>query len=149
MREETQRGSVSVLIVGLAALIVAMIAVGIAATAVYLQHRHVVALADSLADAIAAGYDRPGYFDHGAGEDLVLTESSVRARCDRVLRDLPRGVLARVDDTRVSEVTVVGRTRVRVRVSARARLPVVPDFLSAWDVGVPLVASAHAQISAP
>ncbi|MBD3690166.1 hypothetical protein H8R18_03425 [Nanchangia anserum] len=139
-------GSVSLLLITLIALVVAVVWVGAAATSVYLQHRHIVSLADSVADGVAAGYDRPAYYATGAGDTLALTDASVRRRAADVVAQLPDSVLAHVPDTHIVDVGLDGASRVRVRVTARAHILFVPEFLSEHRVGIPIEASSTAEI---
>ncbi|MDU0969149.1 MAG: hypothetical protein E7A62_04280 [Actinomycetaceae bacterium] len=140
-------GSVTPLIAMVAAVVVACVWVGACATSVYIQHRHVVALADSLADTIAYTFDQPRYYADGTEERQILTDASVERRAREVVAAVPAGVLAEVSHTRVTDARATSPHSVRVRVEAVARLPFVPSFLDRWRAGIPVAGVGDAEVA--
>jgi uncharacterized membrane protein len=84
-REGSDRGSVMLLGIGLAAVCVLALAVLVDSSAAYLQRRHLVAIADAAALAGAQSIDLERYYAEGATATTRLDTASVPARVRRYL----------------------------------------------------------------
>jgi len=114
----------SVLLLGLGAVIIGLIAVvvGVDASAAYLQRRALVNLADATALAGAQAIDLAAYYRDGANATTSLDPVSVRVRVQSFLEESAGGG---IDGVRVEGVTTDGRS-VAVLLSAPLRLPFRP-----------------------
>lgn len=124
MRARMQDDRGSVLLLGLGAVVIGLLAVaiGVDASAAYLQRRALVNLADASALAGAQAIDLDTYYLEGAGAATSLDPASVRARVRDFLAD---STAVGIDGLRVEGVSTDGRSVV-VLLSAPLRLPFRP-----------------------
>lgn len=132
------RGSVLVLGLGMVAVALLVVMVGVDATSAYLQRRSLVALADASALAGAQAIDAHAYYRDGATSTTGLDPAAVTGRVSDFLRavvaDAPEGL-------RLEAVATDGRVVV-VRLSQPLRLP----FLSAM-VRDPITVESRARLA--
>jgi Flp pilus assembly protein TadG len=112
----TQRGQISLLIIGFAVILLSLVAVVVDASQVMLLRRSLSSLADGAALSAAQSVAEDALYS-GAGDYLPLDERRARAEVQRYLRASPIPV-------QVLQVDVQG-DRVTVWLSAQARLPLV------------------------
>lgn len=143
MTTSDEDGSVTPLIVGLLALVIAIVWIGFGATLLYVQHRDVVTLADSLADHVASHYDVPGYYEEGA-DTLAIDSTAATGETEKVLAALPPGMARR--DVRLVEVSVEG-SRISVHLAADGRILILPPFLGGVSATVPLEATGTSELA--
>lgn len=140
-----ERGSVSVLAIGLFTIVVAMLFVAAAATSIYLQHRHLLALADDTANALARSFDEPAYYLEGRVD--VIDEERARRRADELVSSWPARVGGYVSHTRLEEIRVEAPSRVVVRLSGVAVVRWWPAFLDPLAPRVRLDVTSHAELA--
>lgn len=132
------RGSVMVLGLGMVAVALLAVMVGVDATSAYLQRRALVGLADATALAGAQGIDIEAYYADGATSSTGLDPATVTSRVSSFLgsiaADAPKGL-------RLEAVATDGRV-VLVRLSQPLRLP----FLSAL-VQEPITVESRARLA--
>lgn len=134
------------LAIGYAVLALLLLTVVIGASAVHVQRKQLLFLADGAALDAADAVDAEDYFaavGDGDVDRLPLTDAGVEAAVRAHLDLAP--VAARLANLRVDPGTGTpdGRTAVAV-LTARARLPVISSVLEPWSGGVPLRAEARA-----
>lgn len=122
---------------GVVALLVVVIAV---ASAIYLDRRELLALADVTAAHAAAQVDREAY---GDGE-IAVTDRSVRAAAQEFLAAAPHQVID-IPGLALAEPTgAVGPTAAEVTLEAVSRPGFLPWVLIPWSDGVALRVTARA-----
>lgn len=121
-RRADDRGTVLLLVVGLAAVAIGLVITVSDVTALYLGRRAVAAAADATAIAGAQGADLAAIYAGRATTDLPLSTTAVRAAVTKFVADA--GLSASLHGFRVDSVTSDVRS-VRVVVSAEVRLPFV------------------------
>lgn len=143
-------GQVLLLTLGFVVVALLLVLVVSAATAVHLDRKRLVALADVVALDAADALANPGYFAPGAGQGdphrggIDLSDASVRAAVDAYLRDDPAATEPFVT-VRVLEATSPDGRSAHVRLGAVVRVPVVGGILSAWSDGVTVEAESSAR----
>jgi uncharacterized membrane protein len=143
-------GSVLLLTLGYAIVALLLVTVVAGATAVHLQRKQLLAVADAAALDAADAVDRAAYYsalDSGADVDAVpLTDATVREAASSAVMSSPAA--ARLDGVRLGPATGTpdGVTAV-VELTARARLPLVSPVLESWSGGIPL--RVRSQATAP
>lgn len=115
-----ERGTVLLLVVGMAAVAIGLIITMSDATALYLGRRSVAAAADATALAAAQGADVAAIYAGRATTGLPLNVGAVRTAADAYVRDA--GLAAALRGFRIESVTTDGKS-VRVVVTATVRLP--------------------------
>ncbi len=137
-----------ILSLGFAVLAILLVLVVAAATAVHLDRKRLLAVAD-LAALAAADQVSDRYFG-SAGErgeaGVPLTDATVRAAVDRYVADHPDPA-ARWDGVRVLEASTPDGRSARVRLAAVTRPPLVTWVLEPWTGGIALEAEATARAS--
>ena len=128
------------MVLGLGMVAVALLAVmiGVDATSAYLQRRSLVALADASALAGAQAIDTETYYRDGATSSTTLDPSAVTGRVSAFLRAMAADA---PDRLRLEGVATDGRVVV-VRLSQPLRLP----FLSAL-VRDPITVESRARLA--
>jgi len=152
-RRHDESGQVLVLTLGLVVLVVALVLVGAAATAVHLERTRLLAVADLAALAAAAAVADEAYYTDappvaggppGADPDTVplLTDAAVRA----AVEDYLAGQAEAMPDTLtlVAADTPDGRSA-RVVLVAVVRPPLVGGLLAPWSDGVRIEATSVAR----
>jgi uncharacterized membrane protein len=111
----SERGSVSILALGLLAVCLLTLGVVVDLGALQLQHRRALATADAAARAAAQGLDLDAYYHGTGGRVLPLDAGAARMRA--------RAYLARTGNAwRLERLSLPGRS-VQVQVSQEVRLP--------------------------
>lgn len=141
-------GQVMVLSLGFGVVAILLVLVVTAATAVHLDRKRLLAVADlaalSAADQVSTRYFG-GPADRGTA-GIPLTDATVRAAAEEYVRSHPDPA-ARWDRVRVLDATTTdGRTAV-VRLGAVTRPPLVTWVLEPWTGGIELVVEATARAS--
>lgn len=124
-----ERGNVTVLTVGFLAVLGLLVVVVVNASAAFLERRELMNLADRIALHAADGLDRDRVYLGGLTDEATLDAADARA--------LTAGIVP----SDVSLTLVTTDDRVDVRVTRRARLPLVPP-------GLPDTATVRAEASA-
>lgn len=138
-RRRDERGTVLPLVVGLVAIVLALVTVITDVGALWLQRRALQATVDGGALAGAQAVDLGRVYAEGAHGTLRLDPAAARAAVRAYLASVPAS--SRQQGFRLAAVTTTG-TAVTVRATAVARLP----FLSSLTGrGVTLVAQATAS----
>jgi Putative Flp pilus-assembly TadE/G-like len=136
----SERGTASVMIIGLAVVAVLLVGVVVDASAAYLRRSGLDSLADGAALAAADGVQGRQVYEGGLGERARIDPEVARAYVDQYLRDT--GAARRFPGLRY-EVRA-GVDRVVVRVSAPLDLPITPP---GWERR-PVVAGTAASFVA-
>lgn len=121
-RETCQRGQVSVLIVGFAAILVLLVAVVVDASAAFLQRQALESLADGAALAAADGVQGEAVYTHGLGSTAQIDPVVAQRYVDAYLAS--SGAAAQFPGLRWS-VDPAGNS-VTVHLSAPLDLPLAP-----------------------
>ena len=139
-----ERGSISLLILGLALVATMLIAGTVAVTSAHLARMRLLDTADGAALSAANALDESAYAQ-GLGESVPLTDQSVRERATAYVagRPLPGGVTTWALGPGTG--TPDGRTAV-VALTGEARLPMVGAVLR--DLGVSITISVRSQARA-
>lgn len=142
-RGAQEEGQVTLLGIGVTAFVLALVLVVAAASAVYLDLKHLAGTADLAAAAAGAQVDQDGYFRSGASPEAPLDDAGVESVVRDYVRSAPsRGSLVGVEV--VSAYTPDG-AQVVVELRGYSRLPFVPWGLVASD-GVQVRASSSARV---
>lgn len=131
-RADSERGSVLILTIAMAGLLVAVVLVAVDVSALALQRREAESIADGAARSAAQALDLAGYYAGAGGRRLPLDEWAARRRAEQYVGPPWRVSHFEVTESVVS-VTVsrdldlalsqwVGRERVVVNGSAAASL---------------------------
>ncbi|HLS15525.1 MAG TPA: hypothetical protein VK095_13530 [Beutenbergiaceae bacterium] len=149
LRDRDEDGQIMLLsmVYGLVALALVMVIVSV--SAVYLERKRLLSLADALAADAADAADLQVWY--GAGEtDLVLTDASVRTSVDDYLGAAPAAVTGRFEDFAVTTPTGTpdGETA-QVSLTAQVRPPLVPWMLTPWQDGFPIEVTAEGRADEP
>lgn len=140
-----EAASISVLTIGLAALVVAAILVGVAASAVQIQDRRLLACADRVAQAAAGALSADAYYGAGgAPRTLRVDEGGARRAARSALVELGSTTCAVGQGVRIEAVRA-GGDGVEVDLLARSRLPLLPGVASGLPAPT-LRASGSARI---
>lgn len=148
-RRRGDAGSVTLLSIAFGALALLLMTAVVSATAVHLEHKRLVALADELALAAADAIDVDAFYRGEAplpvpGGVVPLTDAQVRRAVEQHLDAHPgagadlrglRVVGAGTDDGRTATVTV----------AALARPPLVSSVTAPWSDGIVLTATSSAR----
>lgn len=143
-------GQVLLLTLGFVVVALLLVLVVSAATAVHLDRKRLVALADVVALDAADALASPGYFAPGAGQGeparggIDLSDASVRAAVEDYLRENPSATEP-FATVRVLEATSPDGRSAHVRLGAVVRVPVVGGVLSTWSDGVTVEAESSAR----
>ncbi|MDC7120232.1 hypothetical protein OMK64_01625 [Cellulomonas fimi] len=143
-------GQVLLLTLGFVVVALLLVLVVAAATAVHLDRKRLVALADVVALDAADALANPAYFAPGAGQGdparggLDLSDAGVRAATEAYLRENPAATEPFVT-VRVLEATSPDGRSAHVRLGAVVRVPVVGGVLSTWSDGVTVEAESSAR----
>jgi hypothetical protein len=142
-------GQISLLVIGYCTIALGLLSVVASASAVHLERKRLMEVADSAALDAADALDSPLYYGGGAGvgppgTGVPLTDASVHASVGAYLR--LRGAAAEFEDLSVSEPTgTPDGSTAEVTLVARVRLPLVSAALESYGDGIVLRASARAR----
>jgi uncharacterized membrane protein len=143
-RASGDEGQVMVLALAFGVLALLLVGVVTSATAVHLERKRLLALADLAALEAADAMDPAHYYaDDETGALVVLSDADVRAAVEAYLRDAPAA--ARFDDLTVEAATSAdGRTAV-VTLRAVADVPLLSTVTALWSDGIELVVTSRAR----
>ncbi|GAB2675746.1 pilus assembly protein TadG-related protein [Thalassiella azotivora] len=138
-------GQVLLLVIAYAAIALLLVTVVIGASAVHLERKRLLAVADAAALDAADALDEAALYDAGAApQGVPITDASVRRAVEehlagnvaaQDLEGLAVGSGTGTPDGRTAQVVLV----------ARARVPIVSWVLEDWSDGVPLEVTARAR----
>lgn len=131
-----ERGQITLLVIGFAAILVSLVAVVVDASQVVLLRRSLSSVADGAALAAAQSIGERAFYSGQTPDALPLDPSAARAAVAEHLSGVDL-------DLRVVEVSVDG-DRVTVAVAAAADLPLVGAVTSAFE-GTMVTARASAR----
>ncbi|HEX5534276.1 MAG TPA: pilus assembly protein TadG-related protein [Actinomycetales bacterium] len=138
-------GQVLLLIIAYAALALVLVTVVVGASAVHLERKRLLAVADAAALDAADAIDTGALYGQGAGPGGVpLTDASVRRSVDDYVDAVNAGGRFHTFAVGVPTGTPDGRTA-EVTLVATARIPVVSYVLADFADGIPLRVSARAR----
>jgi hypothetical protein len=120
------------------------------ASAVHIERKRLLALADGAAADAADAIDVAAYYAAaGSPEEATrvpLSDASVEAAVQEYLRAVPSALVGEFDALRVGEPTgTPDGTRAQVTLTATARPPLVPWVLLPWSDGIALRVTSTAQ----
>ena len=145
--EEREDGQVLLLSLGFAVLAILLIVTVVSATAVHLERKRLLVLADHAALAAAAALDEGAYYGRtGSTGDaglVLLTPSSVRSAAEAHVTAAPEA--GRFSDLRVAAATTGDGRTAEVTLTAVAHPPLLTWATAAWDAGVPLQVTSRAR----
>lgn len=139
-------GQVLLVILVYCLITVSLVGVVASASAVHLERKRLLALADAAALDAADALDADAFYRRGAspGTGVPLTDGSVRASV-REYVDLA-GATTQFEHFAVAGSTGTGDGRTaQVTLVARARPPLLPPVVSVFSDGVPLTVTARAR----
>jgi hypothetical protein len=131
-----ERGSVLLLGIAFIGIVLLAIAVASDASALFRQHRALVAVADGAAIAGSQGLDIAAYYEHGAGQGTQLDPARVSGNVSHYLATAG----SRIPGMTLERLTVASDV-VRVELSAPMRLSFLPHFIDG-----PMRAQASARL---
>lgn len=141
-------GQVLLLILVYALITVTLVTVVASASAVHLERKRLLALADAAALDAADAVDLDAFFADGTrpGDGVPLTDASVRASVEEYVERA--GAPARFDAFAVASSTGTpdGRTA-EVTLLATAEPPLLSVVIAAFSDGIPLVVTGRARTS--
>lgn len=144
LREQHDDGQVLLLVLVYAAVSVSLVLVVVSASAVHLERKRLLEVADGAALDAADEVEESSYFRGGAEPGSVpLSDGSVRGAVEGYLAE--RGAYADFDDLTVEAGTSDGRTA-EVTLYATVQPPLVGWALEAFADGVVLRATARARV---
>lgn len=146
--EGREDGQILLLVVGYALVAVLLVSVVASATAVHLERKRLLALADLVALEAADALDPALYYAGdqgvpGAGSPVVLTPDGVRAAVESHLASAPEA--ARFRGLEVVEATTDDGRTARVTLRATADVPLVTLVTAPWSDGVDLLVTSRAR----
>ncbi len=138
-------GQVMLLSLAFGLLAILLVAAVASATAVHLERKRLLALADLAALEAADAMDPGRYYAASTGEParVTLTPAQVRASVEAYLADAPAA--SRFDGLEVAEATTADGRTVVITLRAVADLPLLTTATAAWSDGVELVVTARAR----
>lgn len=147
-RLRDDRGQIMLLSIGFAVVAIALVLVVTAVSAIYLERKQLLALADAIAADAADAVDEGAYFGEGRPEvpAIPLTDASVQAAAQDYLDVAPEAVIG--DFRGLAVVAPTGTpngTMAEVTLSAIVRPPVVGAILAPWQDGFAIVVTARAE----
>lgn len=143
-RRRDDDGQVLVLALAYGLLAILLVAVIVSATAVHLERKRLLALADLAALEAADALDPAAYYaGPGDGPPVTLTSADVRAAVEDYLRTAPAA--GRFEGLEIVEATADDGRTARVTLRAVAQVPLVGPATAAWSDGIELVVTARAR----
>jgi Flp pilus assembly protein TadG len=135
-------GQVTVVLIGMAVIVLLLLAVVVSGSRVFLADRDLAAAADAAAASAAQAVSEPGIYAGEASTALPIDPAGAR---DRVAAYVAAAELpAHFDQFAVVDVSVSGAT-VSVTLAARAPMPYGELLRDEWADGYPITATATAQ----
>ncbi len=136
-----ERGRILVLTIGCAALAAALIAVSASASAVYLDRKELLALADATAAHAAATIDEDSY----SSGQIAVTDSSVQRAASEFLASAPESLTNAPGLAIASPTGAVNGTDAQVTLVALSRPSFLPWVLAPWSDGIALQVTVTAH----
>lgn len=142
---DAESGRILVLTLGALTVAVALVLVVATASAVYLDRKALLSLADSAAAYAASQVDEDAYFRDG---ELRVTDESVRTSARDLLLRAPAAASG-ADDLRIVEPTGTpdGGVTARVTLAATSRPAFLPWVLAPWSDGIAMTVTSSARAS--
>ncbi|PWD52394.1 glycosyltransferase [Serinibacter arcticus] len=142
---DPESGRILVLTIGALAVAASLIAAIATASAVYLDRKALLSLADSTAAYAASQIDERSYY---GGDDLAVTDESVSASAADFLVQAPPSLtdapgLQLADPTGTPD----GGVTAEVTLTALSRPSFLPWVLAPWSEGIPMTVTASARAS--
>lgn len=146
-RAREDDGQIMLLSIAYGLVALALVLVIVSVSAIYLERKQLLALADAVAADAADAIDEDIYFgqDRGDVPALPLTDTSVRSDAEDYLAAAPAGV---VDFESLAIVEPTGTpdgTTAQVSLAAIVRPPVVTWVLAPWQDGFVVTVTASAE----
>lgn len=144
-RARDDEGQVLILALAFGLLAILLVGVVASATAVHLQRKSLLAVADLAALEAADAMDPAEYYGGPAGDGRLveLTPAHVQRSIEAYLRTAPAA--AEFDGLEVVEATTDDGRTVVVTLRAVADVPLLSTVTAAWSDGVQLVVTARAR----
>ncbi|WP_226921034.1 hypothetical protein [Georgenia subflava] len=151
---DPEEGQIMLLTLAFTSLVIALVLVVASASAVHIERKRLLALADAVAADAADAVDEATYYGtgHEAGADpdgptrLPLSDASVRAAVEDYLAAAPAPVTGEFARLRVAEPTgTPDGTTAEVTLTALARPALVPWVLVPWSDGITLRVTSNAR----
>ena len=145
-RARDDDGQVMLLSLAFGLLAILLVTVVVSATAVHLDRKRLLALADLAALEAADAMEPGSYYAAPSGEagaPVSLTPDEVAAAVEAYLADAPGAT--RFTDLEVLEATTQDGRTVVVTLRAVADVPLLTAATAAWSDGVELVVTARAR----
>lgn len=139
--DRTDSGSVLILTIGFALVVMVFVAVVVDVSKLFLTRRALASVADGAALAAAQDVDLAAVYTGTARDALPLAADRARADVEAYVARVAAGT--GLTDLRVTQITVGGRD-VAVTLSARSSLPLVGPF-AADPTGTLITVTAHAR----
>ncbi|TNU75814.1 glycosyltransferase [Miniimonas arenae] len=136
-----ERGGILVLTLGALAVAAALIVTIAVASAVYLDRRDLLALADATAADAAAAIDTDSYY----GGEITLTDDAVRAAARDFLASAPAGVTDAPGLAVADPTGAIDATTAEVTLVAFSRPAWLPWALAPWSDGIALRVTVTAR----
>lgn len=124
--EATESGRISILVLGLAVLLIAVLTVGLVITNLHLQRRQLFGCADLLAVSAAQVVAEDEYFLEG---ELAVLEQRAREVAEQRLRGLRTAVCHVGEEVEISNFRIEG-DQLELAVSTVPQLPVLSRYMS-------------------
>lgn len=143
-RSGAEEGQILLLSLAFAVITVALVLVVASVSAIYLERKELLSLADALAADAADAVDADTYYTDPAAAHLPLTDASVQAAVQDYLEAAPAAVTGEFEDFAVAAPTGTPDGQVaEVTLTARVRPPVLPWVLMPWADGFPIEVTAR------
>lgn len=146
-----EQGQIMLLSLVFGVLVLALVLVVTSASAVHIERKRLLALADGAAADAADAIDVAAYYAAPAGPPdaatrIPLSDASVEAAVREYLQGAPPALVGEFDRLRVAEPTgTPDGTTAQVTLTATARPPLVPWVLLPWSDGVALRVTSTAR----
>ncbi|AKU16261.1 pilus assembly protein TadG-related protein [Luteipulveratus mongoliensis] len=137
-------GRISILIVGLFALLGILVMGGVDVTAVQLSRMHLIDVADAAAVDAADAIDDPTVYQQGVGSNLRLTDRSVGTVAGSSLAQQKKPAHITSWGLIGGTGTTDGRTAV-VRLRGNVRPPLLGGFMSFFDADISITVESRAR----
>lgn len=143
-RRGEDEGQILLLSLVFGVITLALVLVIASVSAIYLERKELLALADALAADAADAVDAHTYYTDADVEELPLTDASVQAAVQEYLAAAPAAVTGEFEDFAVGAPTGTPDGHLaEVTLTARARPPVLPWVLMPWADGFPIEVTAR------
>ncbi|MDO4665162.1 MAG: hypothetical protein Q4A71_02985 [Actinomycetaceae bacterium] len=138
-------GRITLLVLGVLVLALTLVLGAASVATVYVQHKQLVTITDSLATIGASALDPHQYYGSAGSVSFNLARQKAASKVRAASTDVFAGKRT-LRDLHVSEVTLPRANQVQVSVKANARLKFFPRILPRVQLLVPLRVSSTANI---